>query len=54
MLFLRKIYKRRVFSWSHFSGLILAVLGFFENGDTFVFGGNVAKKSKRERLVEYN
>ena len=54
MLFLRKIYKCRVFSWSHFSGLILAVLGFFENGDTFVLGGKCCKKNKRERLVEYN
>ena len=44
MLFLRKIYKRRVFSWSHISGLILAVLGFFENGDTFVLGGKCCKK----------
>ena len=51
---LRKIYKCRVFSWSHFSGLILAVLGYFGKGDTFVLGGNVAKKSKRGRSIEYN
>ena len=47
MLFLRKIYKRRVFNWSHFSWLMLAVLGFFGNGDTFVLGGNVAKKEQK-------